>query len=168
MKSLRDLLNTDLTGRRLDRYPELRQFEGAAQQSAALATATRAFRGRHPWMAFKPFVYVVLYVTLHVVPRMFAAWALITFLQPLVMLGFLIVVVLVEHHLGRWAVPHIRAELRDLAWRRSTNCEDCGYSLVGNTSGRCPECGVRISAEQQRLIAAQIALVSGVGPNRSA
>ena len=25
-------------------------------------------------------------------------------------------------------------------------CESCGYDLTGNTSGRCPECGTRVSS----------------------
>lgn len=36
----------------------------------------------------------------------------------------------------------LRAELRDLLNDRGVRvCRVCGYSLTGNTSGRCPECG---------------------------
>jgi hypothetical protein len=33
--------------------------------------------------------------------------------------------------------------LRRLRRRRRNECVTCGYSLIGNTSGRCPECGRR-------------------------
>jgi hypothetical protein len=33
----------------------------------------------------------------------------------------------------RWVRPYRR--------RRAGKCVACGYSLIGNTSGRCPECG---------------------------
>jgi len=29
--------------------------------------------------------------------------------------------------------------------RRDGTCERCGYNLTGNISGRCPECGRRIT-----------------------
>ncbi|MCA9221410.1 MAG: hypothetical protein KDA71_13865, partial [Planctomycetales bacterium] len=150
--SLRDLLNTDITGR-LNRYPELRLFEGAARQDAALATAIRALRGRHPWLAFKPFAYVVVYALVVVVPKFYATTSgHFADLWPLSMLACLIAVLLVEYGLHRWALPQIRAEILDLAWRRSTACAACEYSLIGNTSGRCPECGAEIPDDQRKLI----------------
>ncbi len=27
---------------------------------------------------------------------------------------------------------------------RPGHCQNCGYNLTGNTSGRCPECGERV------------------------
>ena len=32
------------------------------------------------------------------------------------------------------------------------HCWECGYELTGNSSGRCPECGWRVSKEQQAMI----------------
>lgn len=31
-------------------------------------------------------------------------------------------------------------------WRRRGRCIQCGYSLIGNTSGRCPECGTPLES----------------------
>ena len=28
----------------------------------------------------------------------------------------------------------------------ANSCEECGYNLTGNVSGRCPECGTEISS----------------------
>ncbi len=41
------------------------------------------------------------------------------------------------------AIPVIRGPVRR-SWRRSRGlCEECGYNLQGNRSGRCSECGTR-------------------------
>jgi hypothetical protein len=40
----------------------------------------------------------------------------------------------------RWVVPYQR--------RRFGKCVACGYSLIGNESGTCPECGQSFSAEK--------------------
>ncbi len=32
---------------------------------------------------------------------------------------------------------------------RAQRCTDCGYNLTGNTSGRCPECGLIIHARSE-------------------
>ena len=29
-------------------------------------------------------------------------------------------------------------------WERESRCVECGYNLIGNTSGNCPECGAAI------------------------
>ena len=43
-------------------------------------------------------------------------------------------------------------------------CTECDYLLVGNTSGRCPDCGTRVSRECKRKLAA---MRSGDGEERS-
>lgn len=40
--------------------------------------------------------------------------------------------------MGALAAPLLRRKHR----RRTNRCVHCGYSLVGNISGRCPECGL--------------------------
>lgn len=42
------------------------------------------------------------------------------------------------------AVAFARGPLRRYRRRRRNQCVTCGYSLVGNVSGACPECGRRI------------------------
>jgi hypothetical protein len=42
------------------------------------------------------------------------------------------------------ALPRIRQVVRD-------RCISCGYSLVGNVSGRCPECGAEIKSKSPEL-----------------
>jgi len=37
---------------------------------------------------------------------------------------------------------------------KEPRCTECGYLLVGNTSGRCPECGMRVSRENRKKLAA--------------
>ena len=49
-----------------------------------------------------------------------------------------------------WSVagPLVAIELSAFARTLNTrNCYQCGYNLTGNTSGRCPECGLTISAD---------------------
>jgi hypothetical protein len=49
-----------------------------------------------------------------------------------------------------FSVPKAVAGTRKaiLARRRRMNlCQSCGYSLRGNVSGICPECGTRVKAE---------------------
>jgi hypothetical protein len=35
--------------------------------------------------------------------------------------------------------------------RRGDCCNKCGYSLIGNTSGVCPECGTRVDCRKERV-----------------
>jgi hypothetical protein len=48
------------------------------------------------------------------------------------------------YYLGRNMVRRARKTLR-LSWERRTRntCARCGYCLIGNVSGTCPECGMR-------------------------
>jgi hypothetical protein len=39
-----------------------------------------------------------------------------------------------------WLVQHRRTGQKDV----NANCRSCGYSLTGNTSGTCPECGTAV------------------------
>lgn len=57
-----------------------------------------------------------------------------------------------------WAVTGLCGVTCILVWKftkRKTMdgncCEVCSYSLVGNTSGICPECGMQISKEQRQV-----------------
>jgi hypothetical protein len=53
--------------------------------------------------------------------------------------GGIALVILALHIVGR----------RDSLKRRFasiTTCRSCGYSLIGNLSGRCPECGTSVQA----------------------
>jgi hypothetical protein len=59
--------------------------------------------------------------------------------------------------IGLFAYPAIafyRGPIRRRRRRKQTRCLECGYSLVGNTSGICPECGVPVAwvGERQRLV----------------
>lgn len=38
----------------------------------------------------------------------------------------------------------------------ANHCQKCGYNLTGNTSGRCPECGVAVSFRQVRRARARL------------
>jgi hypothetical protein len=42
--------------------------------------------------------------------------------------------------------------LRRRRGNRSPHCAGCGYLLVGNTSGVCPECGTPLSPSQRRQL----------------
>ena len=35
-------------------------------------------------------------------------------------------------------------DFRIRTWEETGKCRQCGYSLTGNTSGVCPECGAEI------------------------
>jgi uncharacterized paraquat-inducible protein A len=71
---------------------------------------------------------------------------------------------LLEFRLSRSRVPRIRAEIRSLIDAQTEYCRMCGYSLRGNTSGRCPECGTEIPADQRRLISQRNALGLEIDP----
>lgn len=43
------------------------------------------------------------------------------------------------------------AERRRLARLRAGCCGGCGYRLRGNTSGRCPECGLPVPVDEEEL-----------------
>ena len=48
---------------------------------------------------------------------------------------------------GVTSVLVIRRGYRDAVradWRKHGRCPACGYSLTGNVSGVCPECGTRV------------------------
>ena len=48
------------------------------------------------------------------------------------------------------AIPVVRGPVRQI-WRRTRGlCEECGYNLCGNRSGRCPECGDRVRRRTRR------------------
>lgn len=45
---------------------------------------------------------------------------------------------------GVGSIPIVRGPVRRF-WRKARNCcEECGYNLTGNRSGRCPECGTKV------------------------
>lgn len=44
----------------------------------------------------------------------------------------------------------VYAEIRNRLRRRQPHsCADCGYCLIGNLSGRCPECGADVSTKRE-------------------
>lgn len=49
-------------------------------------------------------------------------------------------------------------EYKSLLINDTSNCEQCGYQLYGNTSGICPECGtpVHMTPEARRMISIRI------------
>lgn len=55
-----------------------------------------------------------------------------------------------------WNLPLFTLFARVLAWHCSRRpdvaleplCPSCGYSLIGNPSGRCPECGAAVRRER--------------------
>lgn len=50
------------------------------------------------------------------------------------------------------ALPIVRGPVRR-QWRKwRGHCQECGYSLWGNRSGRCPECGNRFPRKSIRTV----------------
>jgi hypothetical protein len=47
-------------------------------------------------------------------------------------------------------LPVIRGPVREWHRKRNGLCLYCGYNLTGNQSGRCPECGMRITRARSR------------------
>ena len=47
-------------------------------------------------------------------------------------------------------IAFVRGPLRRYRRAKAGCCRKCGYSLVGNVSGVCPECGTSISAEAKK------------------
>jgi len=46
--------------------------------------------------------------------------------------------------------------------QRANACVQCGYSLTGNTSGRCPECGRPVGRQQSSPVPEGVAVVSNL------
>ena len=46
--------------------------------------------------------------------------------------------------LGWPLFPIILQRVRGYGGMPEGYCQDCGYNLTGNVSGRCPECGLRV------------------------
>jgi hypothetical protein len=47
-----------------------------------------------------------------------------------------------------WGLPDVAHDLREVLGRsrkRRGLCSNCGYSLAGNVSGVCPECGTPVA-----------------------
>jgi hypothetical protein len=51
----------------------------------------------------------------------------------------------------------LKGPYRRYGWRRKGCCPRCGYTLAGNVSGVCPECGSAFDAERMRTRSAAIA-----------
>lgn len=48
----------------------------------------------------------------------------------------------------------LRQWVRASHCRRQGRCTSCGYDLIGNTSGTCPECGIKIQSASGRIASA--------------
>jgi hypothetical protein len=57
------------------------------------------------------------------------------------LIGFLAMAI-IEAAIGWVSFRRVR-RIRHQLWKQQGNCEHCGYSLTGNLSGVCPECGTR-------------------------
>lgn len=144
-----NIVYKDVTGERLQCYPELAEFPDHRERHRAYTTAvTQAARQSSLPIVVRLGFFLPCVAGFagssalripHDLTRPSAAIALCGY-------------ILLEWRLYRWAIPRVRRELRQMLDRRAANCRACNYRLVGNTSGRCPECGTPIPADQRRLI----------------
>lgn len=143
------ILHKDVTGERLREYPELKEFPDDRRRHKAYNAAIKEVAKRHhfPLLARLAFFgFCILGFT-----------AMSTFRAPDMFMKrtaavALCVYILLELWIYRWAIPRVRRELRRMLDKHASCCRQCDYALVGNTSGRCPECGTLIPPDQLRLI----------------
>lgn len=158
---LSKLLHKDVTGERLREYPELKEFSDDRRRHKAYTAAIKevAKRNHFPLIARLAFFgfCIVGFTTMgafrapDIFMRRTAAVALCVY-------------ILLELWIYRWAIPRVREELRRMLDSSAGSCRHCDYALIGNTSGRCPECGTAIPADQRRLILSQAELGLEIDP----
>ena len=149
------IAHKDVTGERLQEYPELREFPDHSKRHKAYTSAVKevARRSRTP--------IVVRFAFLGGCILSFGLMDYFRFSDRFMktVAGIaLCSYIFLEWRLYRWAIPRVREELRRMLDSTLANCRLCDYSLIGNISGRCPECGTDVPADQQRLISARTEL----------
>lgn len=158
--TLSKILHKDVTGERLREYPELKEFPDDRRRHKAYTAAIKevAKRNHFPLLARLAFFsFCILGFSLmgylgaaDMLMRRTAAVALCVY-------------ILLELWIYRWAIPRVRQELRRMLDRHAYCCRQCGYALFGNASGRCPECGTEVAADQRRLILSQAEIGLEIG-----
>ncbi|MCB9854622.1 MAG: hypothetical protein H6818_02960 [Phycisphaerales bacterium] len=148
-----EFLNRDLLRgihrRRLRRFPELAYSETTSDRSVAYRQAKHAILGTPKYERARMVIGLGV-VFLIVISKAAGMSEWIPILIPILCLvGFL---------LARRQQPLIRAELQRIIFRLKYHCATCDYSLHGNTSGRCPECGAEIPPDQAKLISSKGAI----------
>jgi len=120
--------------------PELSRFSRAERNRLWRRCSGKVFRRWQAWVVIGVAVVCSLTASFTAVflrlnsPNIVAA-ILTGFLCGLVGTG--LGVVIVNHVIISIALPYLREEISSL-------CISCGYSLTGNVSGVCPECGTKI------------------------
>jgi len=147
------LLYSDITGYRIRAYPELSQFGDAKAQLKAYALAESAASRSKKLVFFlanaiPTFMFVVLCGLTIYLRRV----------GPIIWVCGTLVCIVTSYPLIRLHQKLLRHELRRLL-NSALYCKKCDYNLMGNESGRCPECGTAITEEDRRLIS----LKSGPG-----
>lgn len=136
---LQQLIYSDFTGRRVRAFPLLREFGDAKSQHDAYNHAQRTALRKH-----QVIVFVVVCLSL--------AGGLATQLGTTASLVALAVLLTTCVWLSHRFKQFVEVELRQYFFDKNTHCHHCCYSLIGNTSGRCPECGMAIPDDHRRLI----------------
>jgi|GEM_PF-3207564 len=135
----KQLIYADITGRRVRAFPLLREFGDAKAQHQAYNSAQRAVMRKHQ-------LTVLIIVMLSLMGGTVARFGTVPSMAALVAL------IAVSFWLHRKMSVLIQGELQHHLHDRATHCHACDYSLIGNESGRCPECGTALSDEHRRLI----------------
>ncbi len=133
------LIYADITGRRVRAFPLLREFGDAKAQHHAYNHAQRTVIRKH-----QAAVLMIVWSSL--------AGGSVARFGPAPSLAALVVLLFLSIWLHRKSRVLIEAELEAYLLERATRCHACGYNLIGNQSGRCPECGTAFSDEHRRLI----------------
>lgn len=156
------LLNTPLLKggereRRLRRYPVLAEFADEARGQRAFSAAQRTVTRKPRYLVVRLLVMLTLFgvLTLH-------AFNLLGNGYCALVCGLLLIILDLEFRRQR---PRMRMELQRLLRHDQLHCHECDYSLIGNTSGRCPECGTDIPTDQRRLISNRYDLGLEIAPD---
>ncbi|HPF39878.1 MAG TPA: hypothetical protein P5081_01885 [Phycisphaerae bacterium] len=135
-------------------YPELRRFDTYDAKLQSLGDAERRAPIRHPFLEKVSLVAFIL-----------AFPTMLVFLQTRTTLAMtpLAISILLDFFLVIRSRNAVRIELRRML-NEGLRCHQCNDLLHGNTSGRCPECGAEIPAEQQH----QLGLRQSIGVESAA
>lgn len=154
MSKLKNILYMDVTGDRVQKFPELGEIDDESRRTQIFMYAKNAVAKKQSFPMLVRLVFVLLclvfVLSMTTLGTKSGTMPVLAFVGGPIWLGL-------EIWLYFWTIPRIRDEIREWIDTRESFCRKCDYSLWGNISGRCPECGAEIPNDQRKRIEARTA-----------